>query len=109
MSTRELMFDGDNRGHRTGLDAALFIVSSEGWSHETLTDDEITALSDKTADGHYDWIDEIIESATYTDLDGHTWTMRWEDGSVFAIRNDHVEDDEEIDCSPVSPSYFDGE
>lgn len=36
--------------------------------------------------------DSVLSSASYTDDDGHTWTL-YQDGDLFAVRDDHEFED----------------
>lgn len=36
--------------------------------------------------------DDVLSSASYTDDDGHTWTL-YQDGDLFAVRDDHEFED----------------
>ena len=90
----ELLFDGDNRGWRTGIDCTLELSVTPMWSPNCITDDDRALLElVKTNHGRdetgnyieYHWIiDQFIDSAKckYNDIE---FCLQWIDGSIFAV------------------------
>lgn len=86
--TIELLFDGDIRGHETGIDCVLSLARGKLWRHD-LTSADIDALTAGADREIVDWIvEEFIDTARAT-IDGKEWHLEWYEGSIFAVREDH--------------------
>lgn len=91
----KLLFDGDNRGWRTGIDCVLELSKMDIWKKHTINEDDIAILEQAKIDGRpktpggnlidYQWIiDDFIDSAraVYENIE---WSLEWIDGSIFAV------------------------
>lgn len=53
-----------------------------------LSEKDFRDLSHPDNEHYWDAWDEALAQAKYLDDDGHTWTL-YQDGSLFAVRDDH--------------------
>jgi hypothetical protein len=90
----ELLFDGDLRGWRTGIDCVLELSVMPIWMPNIITDEDRALLElIKTNHGRdetgnyieYHWIiDEFIDHAKCT-YKGLAMRLEWNEGSIFAV------------------------
>jgi hypothetical protein len=92
METMELLFDGDIRGYRTGKDCVLALADTELWKDSIALTNEERAIVESESDSWLDIVEDCIDKAKCTHK-GHTWTLHWIEGSIFAVRDDHEWDD----------------
>jgi hypothetical protein len=93
MDTKQLLFDGDIRGYRTGKDCVLELSKHPLWSVSmNLSEDERKVLESEE-DGYLEIIDDCIRNAR-CEFEGHAYHLEWEweDGSIYAVRDDHQAD-----------------
>lgn len=88
----ELLFDGDNRGWRTGIDCVLELSVMDLWSPNCITNEDRKVLKtvlDPTTNcsSEYHWlIDQFIDSARCIHPDLKIpFKLDWIDGSIFAV------------------------
>lgn len=92
----ELLFDGDNRGWRTGIDCTLELSVNPLWINHNITDEDRELLeqikqgNDRDKAGNFiDWnwlVDDFIESARCMHPDHKIlFRLEWIDGSIFAV------------------------
>ena len=91
MDTKELLFDGDLRGYRTGKDCVLELSKHPLWSVSIKLSDQERKIVESEEDGHWEIIDDCIQNA-WCKFEGHTYSLLWEDGSIFAVRDDYHAD-----------------
>lgn len=91
--TRELLFDGDIRGYRTGKDCVLELNNHHLWQDSIKLTKEAIECIQSESDGWIDIVDDVIEKARSLEWKGHTWTLGWEDGSIFAYRDDYQDNE----------------
>jgi hypothetical protein len=55
--------------------------------------EDYSELRDPDLDGYWEAWDELLRNAEYHDDNGYVWRLR-QDGSLFALRNDHNYEEE---------------
>lgn len=45
-------------------------------------------LANPENEHYWDAWDDLLDNASYSDKEGHTWTL-YQDGDLFAVRDDH--------------------
>lgn len=68
-----------------------FAEQFEGW-HGIDPDDLAILLEGPDHPDYWEAWDAVLSSASYADDDGHTWTL-YQDGDLFAVRDDHEFED----------------
>lgn len=116
-----LLYDGDNRGWRTAIDCALELGTSGLWA-PTLSEEDVEAISLALSDEASpednwagqeiaeEWIRESrhvrkIEAPLDPRLTEHVWTL-YQDGSIWAVRDDHRCGDEGPLSEPEEEDLF---
>jgi hypothetical protein len=64
------------------------------FSHWGLNRAEYSDLSSPENEHYWDAWDEVLRDAEHHDEGGHVWSL-YQDGSLFAVRTDHVFEGEE--------------
>jgi hypothetical protein len=87
MKTKELLFDGDIRGYRTGKDCVLELSKHHLWSVSIKLSDQERKILELEEPGYEEIIDDCIQNA-WCKFEGHSYSLQWEEGSIFAVRDD---------------------
>lgn len=93
MSTIELLFDGDIRGYRTGKDCVLELMNHPLWKDSIKLNATEEHIIKTEQENYLEIVDHVVDNACAT-LEGKKWSLCWIEGSIFAIREDHVFEEE---------------
>ena len=85
---RQLLFDGDIRGYRTGKQCLLELYNHKLWKDSVQFTTEEIEIVQNESDGYLDIVDHFIDNAKSLEHEGTTWKLMWDDGSIFAIPKD---------------------
>lgn len=84
-STSELLLDGNRGVYVPQAFAEGFDLNDWG-----ITDEEDIAilLAGPEEEFYWDVWERVLSDASYTDTDGHTWSL-YQEGDLWSVRDDH--------------------